>query len=533
MSKRKTLFFIACVAIAFVVVYGFSRNHMNLIPESDHVPTTKYGAFLAAQHAIYVNDFESANEFIKNFPADEYAPLKNSRMLAEFLDGKIPDNVESLVDEKAPASRLMYDAHLAQNEHWEDLYKRHKSDKSAIYAPFYIWGAVGAGHQAEALKYIENLESNPSWKAFVLGQIYAENGDNERAAGAFANVLPSFMNINDYLYIMSFYTAHDMTDAAEKLRNDFSSAPGGMFMANFDKIPEWSTYSGTKNALAFNLVQNVSHTQIMLYSDLSILMLRFAQIIGPESQFFADALNYYTGQFFANTNGNYAKYFDKIDIESPFALFAQMQMDDSVDSLNNILSKQPLFTPALNKIVALYTGAGDKRAALRVINHAMKNENLSETGRAYLAKRRALVYLLFDDINSAQSDIHDASKVIDIDSEIMSIQTRIWATQSRELETAYDYAMTMVKNNPTDVMAWDTVAVVVSAREGNDAALDILEKIAGSARTCSALFEHLGDAYVKDGKPNLARDAYLRAIELSNDGLSVAPNVKKKLQKLK
>ena len=205
MSKRKTLFFIACLAIAFVVVYGLGRNHMNLVPESDRVPTTKYGAFLAAQHAIYVNDFESANEFIKSFPSNEYAPLKNSRMLAEFLDGKIPDNVESLANEKAPASRLMYDAHLVQNGRWEDLYKRHKSDKSAIYAPFYIWATVGAGRQAEALKYIENLESNPSWKAFVIGQIYAESGDNEHAAGAFADVLPSFMNINDYLLIIILF----------------------------------------------------------------------------------------------------------------------------------------------------------------------------------------------------------------------------------------------------------------------------------------------------------------------------------------
>lgn len=533
MSKRKTLFFITLIAILIMVLCVIARKNTISDAVSGKIQTTKYGAFLAAQHAIYVNDFESAIEFIKDFPVDEYAPIKNSRMLVEFLDGQIPGDVESLADDKAPASRLMYDAYLVQNGRWGDLYKRHKSDKSAIYAPFYIWGAVGAGHQSETLKYVDNLESNPSWKAFVRGQIFAEAGDAERAAGAFANVLPSFININDYLYMMSFYRAHDMDDLAEKLRKDFSSMPGGMFMADFDKIPDWSMYSGVKKQLTFNIVQNVSHTQIMLYSDLSILMLNFAQIIGPESQFFDDAVNYYTGQFFANTNGNFMKYFDKIDDESPFAIFAKINMDDSLDSLNKILSKEPLFIPALNKVVAIHTGAGDKKAALRVINQAMENEKLSDTGRAYLAKRRALVYLLFGDVDNAQSDIHDASKTLDLDGEIMSIQARIWAAQGREIENAYEYAMTMIKNNPTDIVAWDTIAVVVSVREGNDAALDILERVANSARTCSALFEHLGDAYVVAGKDKLARDAYLRAIELSNDGLSVAPNIKKKMRKLK
>lgn len=148
-------------------------------------------------------------------------------------------------------------------------------------------------------------------------------------------------------------------------------------------------------------------------------------------------------------------------------------------------------------------------------------------------KRRALVHLLFGDLNSAQRDIHDATKVLTVDSEILSIQARIWAAQGREIENAYDYAMAMIKQNPTDIVAWDTVAVVVGAREGNDAALEILEKVGGTANTCSSLFEHLGDAYVINGDKSAARDAYKRAIELSDDGLSIVPKIMKKIQKIK
>ena len=113
------------------------------------------------------------------------------------------------------------------------------------------------------------------------------------------------------------------------------------------------------------------------------------------------------------------------------------------------------------------------------------------------------------------------------------IQARIWAAQNREIENAYNYAMAMVKRDPMDVVAWDTVAVVVGVREGSGAALEILEKIGGAADTCSALFEHLGDAYIATGKNDLARDAYNRAIELSEDGLVIVPNIKKKIRKLK
>ncbi len=535
MTKRKTLFYVIIFAICFMVGWGVSSIFRPIHETSDSVgiETTKYGAFLAAQHAIYVNDFETVPELVKVFSDVKYDTVKNTRMLAEFLGGKIPDGVTDLANDKNPASRLIYDAYLAKNGKWDELYKRHNTNKSAIYAPLRIWSAIAIDRRTETLKYVDSIDSNPSWRAFIRGQIYAEQGDTEKAAGAFANVAPEFMNINDYLYVMSFYRANNMDEAADKLRTDFSSNPGGMFMADYDDIPDWEHFKGPKNALAFGLIQNVSHTQIMLYSDLSVLMLRFAQIIGPETSLFQNAINYHLGQFFANMGGNYVKYMDNIDKDSPFYLFAQMRMDDSPKQLKKILNKYPLFIPALNKLVAYHTASGDRRGALRIINRAIKNNKISDSGRAYLVKRRALVNLVFDNLNAAQRDVHEASKIIDVDSEILSIQARIWAAQGREIENAYDYAMAMIKKNPTDVVAWDTIAVVVGVREGNEAALEILEKVGGTANTCSSLFEHLGDAYTIAKRYDLAKTAYMRAIELADDGLTVIPKIKKKIRKLK
>ncbi len=531
---RKTLFYFFIVVIALMA--GVILFRPDYYPKNDNfdTPATKYGAFLAAQHAIYVNDFKSASDFAQTFSDVSYETPQRTYHLAEFLNGKLPESPEKLAKNTDAASRFIYDAYLVKNEKWDALYNRHKGDKSALYAPLRIWSGIAKNRVTETLKYIDSLESNSSWKSFVRGQIYAETGNTDRAASEFAKVSSDFMNINDYIYLMSFYKTNNLVSAAENLRKSFTSSPGGMFMLTYDDFPDWNSFSGYKNALAFDLIQNVSHTKIMLFSDLSVLMLRFAQVISPENVWIHDSINYYMGQFFSNMGGDYIEHFESLDANNPFYLFAKMRIAEetnSVDALKDILSRQPLFIPAINKLVAIYTGTGDKKAALRVINRALQNDELSPAGRLYLIKRRALVYFLFDDLNAAQSDIHEVAQSAKMDSEILTIQARIWASQEREIENAYDYAMMMVKHDPTDIVAWDTLAVVVLAREGNDAALDILARVGRSANSCSALFEHLGDAYMRNGEKENAKNAYIRAIELSPDGFSVAPKIRKKLRK--
>ena len=120
-----------------------------------------------------------------------------------------------------------------------------------------------------------------------------------------------------------------------------------------------------------------------------------------------------------------------------------------------------------------------------------------------------------------------------LDGEILALQAKIWAARGRNIEDAYDYAMTLIRQDPTDIMAWDTLGVVITVREGAAPALDVIVRVADVAASCSSLFEHLGDLYVALGDDRLARDAYLRAIDLSDDGLVIVPELQKKLRKLK
>lgn len=538
MRKTETLF-VGVALIAIIAVMGgafWYHNYSDNTQNNFKYPETNYGAFLAAQHAIYVNDFENAAKFANQIKDVDYATIQSTKFLSEFLSGRMPENANLLKDEKATSSRLIYDAYIITKDNWEELYKRHKKDESALAAPLRIWASIATDHKTDALKFIDKLPTNESWKDFVRGQIYVETGDTEKAAEYFAKVRSDFMNINDYLYIMSFYNHNNLTDEAQKLKEDFTSRPGGMFMLDYDAIPDWSLYSGYKNALAFSLIQNVSHTQIMMYSDLSILLLRFAQIVGPSFNENSDAINYYLGQFFFNTTGNYKKHFERIKSDSPFYLFSVLRMAEKsgdMKALEHATKENPLFVPAVNKLIAYNIQNGNRRAALRTANMALNDKNLNEVGHAFFLKSRAQIHFVFDDLDAAQSDLHDASVILPLDAEIISLQAKIWAKQNREIENAYDYAMMLVKQDPTDIMAWDTLGYVVAQREGTEAALEVLARVGEVSATCSSLFEHLGDLYTKTGEKQLARDAYLRAIELSDDGLTIVPELKKKLRKIK
>ena len=94
----------------------------------DTTPTlaaTKYGAFLAAQHAVYVNDFDRAADLMRDVPVPDVVSITavtNTHILADFLSGRVPQNTELLADEKSMSARLVYDAHLIGADDWATLY---------------------------------------------------------------------------------------------------------------------------------------------------------------------------------------------------------------------------------------------------------------------------------------------------------------------------------------------------------------------------------------------------------------------------
>ncbi len=512
--------------------YLFSVRDKDI--ENNNVVETKFGNFLAAQHAMYVNDFDSASKFLANIPETDNEKIKSTKILSDFFSGVLPSDIESLSDSKTSHERIIYDAYLVKNKLWKELWTRHQDDESVLFYNFRVWSGVATNNIKNTIKYVEKMETTPDLKLFTVGQIYAESGDIDKAVESFSAIKINFLNINDYLYLMSFYKSHNLEDLANKLYQEFTESAGGIFLVNYTGVQPWEMYSGIENQLAFSLIQTVSHTKIMTFSDLSLLLLRFAEIVSMNSN--KDAINYYIGQFVFNTSGDYQKYFGEISKYSPFYPFVKMRINEKtndISELKQMVKNNPLFVPGVTKLVAYQIKTDNKSGALKPINNALKQKGLSNKILAILKKMRAQVYYTFGDIKKAQSDLHDASSVLVVDENILSLQAKIWATENRELDSAYDYAMQLIQKAPMNVCSWDTLGYVVHAREGVDAALDLVERVAEISNECSVLFEHLGDYYVEIGEKDAAQEAYSRAIELSDDGLVIVSNIEKKIRKLK
>lgn len=539
MKPVKTFLFVSLGLVAGLVAIYQMHTPNATVQTVGKIPTTSYGAFLASQHALYTNNFDKASELLNDIDdsAKKYKSIEEIRVLTDFLNGIIPDNIENLNKQKTIVSRIIADAYLVQNDKWTDLYNKHKNDNMRLISPFRIWSGVAINRITETLKFIDKLPTNPSWQAFMRGQIYAERGKIQKAVDAFAEIKPEFLNINDYLYLMSFYKHNNLDTQANLLRTKFTTKPGSMFMVGFSDIPDWSVFAGYKNQLAFNLVQTVAHTQSMTYSDLSLLLLHFAKNIADNNQIQDDAANYHAGLYMLGNAGNYKKYFSKIDKSSPYYPFVNLrlaELNKDEASVRRAIEAQPLFMPAVNQLVGWQTQRGDKHGALQTIDKSLHNTDISTGAEAYLYKMRAEVNFIFGDMDAAQKDLNSATILLQKpDPDIFSIQARVWAARGENLDKAYAYSLSLVQFAPMDSCTWDTLGYVMRAREGLNAALDVMKRVGEVTNSCSALFEHLGDMYLEAGDTKLARDAYMRAIELSDDGLSVRPVLEKKLKKVK
>ncbi len=532
MKKEKKLFFCLSVLGALLVITGgmmWDCVRTNDVPEKNEIQTNKYGAFLAMQHAVYVNDFEVALRY-SDMAADlDIDVVKNSVAMVRFLSGqKIDSTIEP--GENIGAS-FIYDASLLVRDDWKGVYARHKGDKSPLAAPLSIWSSVATGKTDEALKFLDKQLATDSWKDFVRGQISREAGKIKDAAKYFDKVSPDFMNINDYLYIVDFYKDNEMTDKAEDLRASFTSKPGGMALIGIEDS-KFFDYTGYKGALAFGLIQNVSHSTIMAYSDLSLLLLRLAQQLGADS----DAMNYYLGCYFVNAGGDWRGAFEAVNKDSVFYPFARLKIAEktgNIEDVKKLVTEKPLFTPGTTKLVAKYMQNGREKEALKVINNALDDENISGAGRSFFLRERAKVKLMVGDLESAQSDIRGAADAANIDPGILAIQARIWAKDGRELDEAYEYAITLVRKYPLEVEFWDVLGAVVYEKEGAEAALEVLERVGQVSVSYSPLYERLGDIYAEQGDKKRAVANYKRAIKLSEDGFVMVPELEKKIKDLK
>lgn len=545
-------YFIAGILAGGVIAVFFGRQAINDLRITDSTTTTpggtppqalpghpdsKFGNWLAAQHAIYVDDFEKAVGFMAPLENVKYSAVDSARNLVVFLEsGKAP-NIAGLKKGNAIVYKIVNATELAKQNKWKQIQKDFKNEKSLNLAPFRIWAAAASGKPSSAVRIIDEYKiGSNGWRDFTKGAVYAATKNPKTAKKYFEKVSPSFLNLGDYHLVMSFYKKFGFDDAARNLRKQWVSSPGGMYMAGLDLGENWGDYDSLQKMLAAGLVQAVSHDGANGYSDIGLLSLRAAFALnGPK-----DSINYYTGGYFYNAGSdNCKKYWDKLDnnpIYEPFIRMKNVEKADnlrqSIRELDRILKRNPLFMPAIMKSWRQNMQNGRDYDAMRTINRALRHRDLPEDGRAYLLRLRAHVFLLTEEFDNAESDLEIAAKIVPMDAGIMGLQARVWAAQNKNLDEAYRYAISLVKAFPSSVEYWDVLAMVIWAKEGWQAALEILERVGRVAETTSSLFMHLGDLRLRAGFNIGAAQAYRKAIALSDDGLVIREEVEHKLEKM-
>ncbi|MDR0967825.1 MAG: hypothetical protein LBL75_03310 [Rickettsiales bacterium] len=494
-------------------------------PQTDFVYSdTPFGDYLAMRHATWVDDYESVIKFSEKLQNITEKSVANDVAISKFLSGTFDDSAKSLSGDVSVAGRATYISYLLTKDDWRGIYKIVGNEKSLILSPLRIWSSVGIKKESYALKYIETMPVSDSWKLFARGMIYAETGRAAKAKVQFDKVPLDFFNLNDYLYLMSFYTQNNFQDAADDLRRDFTNTPGGAFLANYNDAGT-GDYFGKKKALAFSIIQNISHSPLMSRTGAGLLLLRLADATYSAN---SDALNYYTGSYFYTSGAtDYRPYFDKISRTSPYYPFVQLKYAEAeqnghakIRKIKKLLDKSPMFMPALSRLVDTDLQLGQGRDALKALNNTLGAGAIPNKIRAYLLQQRARIYTHTGDFNAAESDLLKAGDLMPEDIGIMLDIAHLWVSSSKKLDNAYSYAMVAIKENPSDVAAWDTMAMATWKREGVMAASDILERVGAITIGNSRIFQHLGDVRMEYKNREGAISAYKKAIELSGDGLS-------------
>ena len=531
------LVFVAVIVLAALLLWGRRAGDM----ADSQYQESKFGAFLAQQHAIYADDFDAAARFSKDLVDVNSDLVQNDRAVSMFLAGKMDDSFAKLSSKTGTSAKAAYAAWRLSNDDWKAVRAIYKNSDSQIMAGMRIWSAVATGNAKEAFAYVKKSGNSESWQLFMNGMIYAETGNNKKAAENFDLVPIEFINLNDYLYMRAFYKKAGFLESYEQLGLDFSVRPGGMFMTDREDDVEWSDFAGYKAALAFSLIQTVSHSPMLSGSTFSVLLLRTAEAVMPaDSAALRDALNYYMGNAFFSTNRPRAEeFFAKIGQDSLFVPFAEFRMAESAGSdravlraMNRIIDRNPLFLPAINKNFLIYMRQDRPGRAVRLISRVMDDESISAAGQAMFLNMRARANLIRGKLNNAADDIAKARDISPDDPAIMATAVAVWVRQKKNLEEAYHTALMLIKNYPADLASWDALGQVVNLREGVKEALELYEKVGRVAESNSALFVNLGDIRLAVGDKTGARAAFEKALRLSGDGLSSPREIRRKLKRL-
>ena len=495
-----------------------------------------FGFWLAAQHAAHINDFGRVAKFLSRIEGDAPAEVRAVRALAMFFDSGDVSEVEFLIrDGASGALSVINAAVLARDGKWREMSRVIGGDTAAFWTPLRIWALVGSGQRQQALRFIDSVpRATDAWKNFQKGAVNAATRNPRTARNNFQAVPVSFLNLSDYHLVLSFYNHFGFKDEAAELSREWLANPGAMYMANIPFEPDWSRYDTHQKMIAAGMIQKVSHGGQATHNDAGLLGLRIASMLGGDPV----ALDYYLGLHFFRVNSDlYKRYWNRVLDNPIYGPFVRMKIAEKAGNkvaisreISKLLRDVPLFLPAMQVMWRIEMAAGRDVEMLRVLNRALSQAEDFDMGQAFLLRLRAHTFYLFGELIAADDDLEKAADLAPLDAGIMGMRARVWARQGENLDEAYRYAISLIRAFPATVENWGILALVVQAKEGDEPALALLERVARIAETSSELFMILGDIRMSTGDTKGAIQAWERSLTLTDDGLVIESEVRRRIR---
>ncbi len=531
--KKYSLYFIIPASLVAGLIY-YNQIRLNN-HKYDQQPVEQngnpYGSYLVARHALYNLDFNKLSKEVEDLEKVKNKEKSISSLIniSSFLSGNF--NSKDTTFNKDSDTLFEYFinfSYLFKDNKFNQINQTLFNTPLKIFTSMKIWTDIGLDNYKNALKTISESKESQNWKNFELGMIANYNKDNKEAITYFKKIKENYININDFIYIYSFYKNNNI--------NENINFPIDEIDLSTKKTYQFNTI---QQNLAFSIISYLSHHNSN-ESILSLTLLRTAEFLYPEYT----PTYYYLALYFFNQNNwvEFDKNIEKIQKDSFLYEIAQLKSaekdfilnnkNSGYKKINNLIKENPNFYPAITNLVFNYIQDDKTKEAFNILNNLSKNKEISDKNRGLILKLKSHLYLLNNQNDLSEISLFDALYYLPNEISIINDLMYVWAKQNKNLDEADKLMSSIIKNNPQNTAFWDTLAYISLKKQDYQFAKNIWNKVSNASDANSVLFEHMGDLYYELENKNEAKKHYKKALELKSDGFINTKNIEKKLKKL-
>ena len=383
----------------------------------------------------------------------------------------------------------------------------------------------------------------------VLGKLYRAAGNDEKAEVTLKKAYDEQPdNLPLYGELMNFYIEKNDMEAAASITSktvETSSVKKDVALSVAGEL----YFGGERYDKALELYE-----QALLASPTSLDYLARLVGIANRQKLYDQGLEY------VNRYGSGIKDQDKVKQIEAETYMAARRYDEAIAIYQALLDENPLEMSSYQHLIDALNDAGEYDRSLKVVEQARQKFEKSDpeqvllmTGMVYYKQRKydqavktfenliketggnnddafyflGSVYLDKENFEAAEKQFRKAIEINPNSSNALNALGYMFADRGIKLEEAKDLITQALSINPLAPHILDSMGWVLFKTGDIEGAEDYIQR-ASRFYEDPEILDHLGDIYVKQGKSELAREAYERVLELEPD----KKDVRAKLEKL-